>query len=116
MKRRRKLHVAEVQLSLFNEVEEDAAAQLVIAEKRATWADDLPEYLGWWHPDPEYWRDIRRRCFERDGWKCRVCSRPNDLVCHHRTYDHWGHEWLSELTTLCRVCHRDAHRRGRLAS
>jgi len=28
---------------------------------------------------------------------------------HHRTYERFGHEWLSDLIALCRNCHDLTH-------
>ena len=61
--------------------------------------------------------DWYRRCDRvkaRAGRLCEFCrSRPVANV-HHRSYDHFGREPLSDLMAVCRACHRWIHklRRG----
>lgn len=61
------------------------------------------------------WSKQRRRCLERDEWQCRVCAVGRDeldreLSVHHitprRQYDgNWEQNELSNLVTVCNVCH-----------
>ncbi|MBR1133289.1 HNH endonuclease [Bradyrhizobium iriomotense] len=42
------------------------------------------------------------------GFRCRICNRGADevrLEVHHRTYENFGHELTTDLTTLCSECH-----------
>jgi 5-methylcytosine-specific restriction endonuclease McrA len=47
---------------------------------------------------------------ERDGHRCTECGETEGLVCHHivRPQD-GGTDESSNLTTLCRRCHGNAH-------
>jgi hypothetical protein len=63
----------------------------------------------------------RRAELEASGFRCRVCNRGPDevrLEVHHRTYENFGCELASDLTTLCADCHvgnTDMLRRRRYA-
>ena len=40
--------------------------------------------------------------------RCRLCNVHSDdavIHVHHRTYERFGREWPSDLTTLCEQCH-----------
>jgi 5-methylcytosine-specific restriction endonuclease McrA len=64
------------------------------------------------HLESPYWRAVRKVAIARDGGKCVLCNKPDDLVVHHRTYAHVFHEMehLGDLTTLCRPCHEMFHK------
>ena len=57
----------------------------------------------------------RRRARIRDGNACRWCSRASCLQVHHIRYrsEGGGHE-VTNLITLCQVCHEKAHSNKRL--
>jgi 5-methylcytosine-specific restriction endonuclease McrA len=57
------------------------------------------------------WRQNPARLAELEaaGFRCRICNDDGEasaLEVHHRTYANLGHELPSDLTTLCRTCHR----------
>ena len=58
------------------------------------------------------WARVRRAAFDRDGWRCRKCSKPGRLEAHHVTPLHEGGEPydLANVETLCRRCHIAFHR------
>lgn len=58
-----------------------------------------------------YWKEVRKRVFQRDNYKCIVCSSTEDLVVHHNSYDHHfsEHKHLKDLDTLCESCHKEYH-------
>jgi 5-methylcytosine-specific restriction endonuclease McrA len=59
------------------------------------------------------WCELRRLALERDGFRCRLCNSRWRLEVHHRRYPPpWKADQLSNLSTLCRNCHGDFHRRG----
>ena len=64
------------------------------------------------HLESPYWRAVRKIVKQRDGEKCVLCNKADNLVVHHRTYAHVFHEMehLGDLTTLCRPCHELFHR------
>ena len=68
--------------------------------------------------DRRLWARSRRAAFDRDGWRCRKCGRPGRLEAHHvRALEHGGAPYdLDNLSTRCRSCHIDAHRRKRSAA
>lgn len=56
---------------------------------------------------------VRNYVFQRDGNKCMVCGRTENLVCHHRCYQHLGESNLAEIAdcvTLCKTCHYAHHK------
>ena len=56
------------------------------------------------HPDLSHWEKIRTLAIERDQ-SCVMCMQVHDLECHHRTYERFGHELLSDVYMLCKDCH-----------
>src|SRR5262245_12038603 len=57
------------------------------------------------HLSSAYWKDLRQQVFDRDDWRCVLCDSPEDLQCHHRTYERFGKEELRDCYTLCPSCH-----------
>lgn len=70
-----------------------------------------------YHEDPDNWstRHKRRRLFERDGWRCRICgtevtdtvhrSHPKRAVAGHIVAKSTGGQWIDEnMATLCHPC------------
>jgi len=58
-------------------------------------------------PDPPDWKIRRRKCFERDGWRCKLCDNRTNIQPHHiipRSRD--GSHSLQNLITLCAKCHK----------
>ena len=53
------------------------------------------------------WRAVRRRVFERDGWRCTRCGKPGRLEADHiKPVSMGGAKFdLRNLRTLCRGCH-----------
>lgn len=58
-----------------------------------------------------YWRMIRCKVIERDGFKCVKCSSKENLQVHHLTYkNHFNeHNNLADMQTLCKFCHKKEH-------
>ena len=61
------------------------------------------EYLS----SPE-WKSKRAKILKMAGYKCRKCGKPATEV-HHETYERIFNERLTDLTALCRKCHRFLH-------
>ena len=59
------------------------------------------------------WSRIRRRVFDRDGWRCRACGKAGALEAHHVLPLHRGGDAfdLGNIETRCRSCHVEVHRR-----
>ncbi len=55
------------------------------------------------------WRSRRNRVLLRAGNKCELCFAAERLDAHHKTYERYGAELLSDLTALCRTCHQRHH-------
>ena len=55
---------------------------------------------------PEYAR-LRRRCLDRDGWRCRACGKAGRLELDHVVPLQAGGAAMdaSNLQALCRRCH-----------
>lgn len=52
---------------------------------------------------PEFNKLLKRRIFERDGFKCMLCKIEEDLVPHHIDYDK-DNSNEKNLITLCNSC------------
>ena len=57
--------------------------------------------------DSPAWSNLRKHILERDGYLC-ICGRKATEV-HHKTYERTGKEYLSDLVSLCELCHRLVH-------
>jgi 5-methylcytosine-specific restriction endonuclease McrA len=62
------------------------------------------------HINSDAWKSGAARLAElaASGFRCRICNRGADetrLEVHHRTYENFGHELATDLTTLCSECH-----------
>ena len=56
------------------------------------------------------WRRLRLAVLRRDGWTCQRCGRHAPLEVHHVNQVPTDNR-PENLTTLCRRCHIEAHRR-----
>lgn len=54
-----------------------------------------------------------KKCLKRlkmDGYTCQHCGETNKpLDVHHKTYERFGSERMSDLESLCRKCHKIEH-------
>lgn len=55
------------------------------------------------------WRARREKVMKRCGGFCEGCGDNSAVHVHHRTYRHFGNEFLFELLGLCRDCHERLH-------
>lgn len=61
------------------------------------------------------WADKRAQVIFRDGGQCqakrngRKCGSRHKLEVHHKTYERFGRELLSDLVCLCEDCHKAVH-------
>lgn len=60
-----------------------------------------------------WYKNLRKDVFDRDGNKCVECSKDSELQIHHiipvkEKVDHS----LSNLITLCKICHQAKHSKG----
>ena len=55
-----------------------------------------------------HWREMAKRRKEYDGWKCVQCGATDSLETHHWRYELFNED-LSDLVTLCVVCHEWMH-------
>jgi len=57
----------------------------------------------------EAWQDKREAMLSHWNNQCALCSSPNNLHVHHRTYKRLGHENETDLIVLCDRCHERHH-------
>lgn len=71
---------------------------------------DYRKYLK----SPE-WAAKRIQIIVRDNRQCQHCRVGGKyLQVHHKTYDRFGAELLTDLITLCPTCHQAEHRKTNL--
>lgn len=58
------------------------------------------------------WFKVREKVLKLDGFKCRKCSSSLRLQVHHKTYKRLGRERMSDLITLCYLCHKSHHKQS----
>ena len=63
----------------------------------------------------DHWKELRSQILNRDNHQCILCQKETDLQVHHRTYARLFQEKLSDLVTLCRACHEETHRHGKIS-
>jgi hypothetical protein len=61
------------------------------------------------HLQSEYWKRIRLEVLERDRRLCQYCNMAEATEVHHLTYKNLGKEFLHELISYCRACHKKVH-------
>lgn len=59
----------------------------------------------------DFWKDLSRKCKDRDGNQCVQCRSQKTLNAHHLHYDRpsWYDTQLVDLITLCHWCHQSEH-------
>jgi len=57
----------------------------------------------------EAWQDKREAMLSHWNNQCALCSSPNNLHVHHRTYKRLGYENETDLIVLCDRCHERHH-------
>jgi 5-methylcytosine-specific restriction endonuclease McrA len=62
--------------------------------------------------DANSYRTLHRQVLERDGWRCQLCGRMQNLEVHHLEFrSQSGSDEEQNLITLCAECHARMHRR-----
>ena len=60
---------------------------------------------------PKEYAIVRKRVFERDGWRCQQCGSMKNLQVHHiKRRSQLGGDVMPNLITLCVICHEKRHR------
>lgn len=72
---------------------------------------DYEEYL---HSD--WWIVIRALSKKRSRNMCALCSSPEHLNVHHRSYKNLGKEKPEDVIVLCQDCHEKHHGKGNYAT
>lgn len=57
--------------------------------------------------------EVRNAVFKRDNYKCILCGRTENLVCHHTSYRHLGYhneKEIADCVTLCLADHLNHHK------
>ncbi len=85
--------------------EEQRAARLAI---KARYSELRTMHFSEYRLTPE-WRSRRNRVLLRAGNRCELCFASERLDAHHKTYERYGQELLSDLIALCRTCHERHH-------
>ena len=62
-----------------------------------------PEYLKTTH-----FLNVKKRALQFWGYKCCLCSNPNNLHIHHNSYS-WFEEKDNDVVVLCKGCHKKFH-------
>lgn len=59
--------------------------------------------------------EVRQSVLKRDGYKCVLCGRTDNLVCHHTTYKHLGYHNQKEIDDCITICVKDHlnHHKGK---
>lgn len=57
----------------------------------------------------EHWKRTRQSALGRARFQCELCTSRNELHVHHKTYEHRGYEYKSDLIVLCKDCHAKFH-------
>jgi len=86
--------------------DEELRADMLVRQARNSELRKMP--FKQYQKTPE-WRSHRNRVLLRAGNKCELCHKSGRLDVHHRTYDRYGDELLSDLLALCRTWHRRFH-------
>lgn len=55
------------------------------------------------------WKKLKRKVIARDNGICCGCGEKRTLDVHHLTYDRVGNELMTDLISLCSVCHARVH-------
>jgi 5-methylcytosine-specific restriction endonuclease McrA len=64
-------------------------------------------------PRAEY-QALHNQVLKRDGWRCQLCGRRNNLHIHHIiSRGRFGDDTMRNLITLCANCHENLHRRAK---
>jgi len=63
-------------------------------------------------PERRSWGWMRRLCFLRDDYRCRLCGKPAHEAHHIIPRKDGGTHNLRNLISLCEKCHKDTYRQG----
>jgi 5-methylcytosine-specific restriction endonuclease McrA len=55
------------------------------------------------------WKQLRALILERDAYICQDCKRNTATEVHHLHYKNYMREAMSDLISLCRICHGKRH-------
>jgi len=92
----------------------DAKEQLDKLTKMARDNEAVPEnyseYIG-----SKEWGMKRQEALNYYGSRCNVCLSTNQLHVHHRSYENFGNEEITDIVVLCLRCHAYVHPHGVLA-
>lgn len=67
--------------------------------------EEYAEYL-----QSEHWKGLRKQRLELDGYQCQKCGAKHKLQVHHTRYSARLEDTpVTDLLTLCDICHARAH-------
>ena len=92
------------------EVDKEISRQYWAARKEVSAIEYKRNTKEWYRKHNDYlrspeWKERRMKVLRRDGYMCQACLQNPATQVHHLSYDHWGHEPLFELTSICKPCH-----------
>tara|TARA_R110002153_G_scaffold51460_7_gene144735 strand:+ start:7007 stop:7714 length:708 start_codon:yes stop_codon:yes gene_type:complete len=68
-------------------------------------SDGAPYFLG-----SDYWKQLREKVYERDGWACVLCQSGAEIHAHHMSYKRLANDGeVLDVVTLCKDCHKEFH-------
>lgn len=73
------------------------------ARWKENWWERYQDYL-----DSDAWKTRRQHVLARSQNRCERCGAAAEVV-HHLSYEHMGHEPLTDLMALCYLCHHHEH-------
>lgn len=68
------------------------------------------------------WQEVKSRYYKSKLWtkllgmECYCCQQKKPCDLHHKTYKRFENEKLSDLVAICRDCHAEVHKIGKLGS
>lgn len=74
-------------------------------KKKAKRLADYKKYLL-----SDEWKALRGLVLEKFDFMCVLCKERKFLDIHHLTYRRRGRERLTDLVSLCRICHFATHK------
>jgi hypothetical protein len=79
-------------------------------EKYPDWVYEFAKKASYdrYMKSPE-WKEKRKQAIAEAGDRCQLCNNDHFLHVHHRTYERFGCEEISDLTVLCGYCHAKHH-------
>lgn len=56
----------------------------------------------------DHWKDTRSKKLKKNP-VCEICGSNYKLAVHHKNYNRLGNEHITDLMTVCYMCHKNIH-------